>query len=84
MPTAGGGDKPRLAIRKKALVGVETTLADLQSAIQGQKDCENAITFDSAVTGAVRDPALAALIQSWPSLPPAIRAAILALVNASK
>jgi hypothetical protein len=41
-------------------------MADLQSVIQGQNDCENAITFDSAVTGAVRDPDLAALIQSWP------------------
>jgi hypothetical protein len=58
-------------------------MADLQSGINGQNRGKNSDVSGMAVTGAVRDPDLAAVVAAWPALPPAIRAGILAMVNAA-
>jgi hypothetical protein len=58
-------------------------MADLQSGINGRILGENGDLSGHAVTGAVNDPDLAAVVAAWPALPASIRAGILAMVRAS-
>ena len=71
----------------EAPVGVEPTMADLQSdrepriprVKQGLRGrCTPGCTLAPA------DPALSAVVEAWSSLPPAVRAGILAMVEASR
>jgi len=68
---------------KEALVGVEPTMADLQSENYVKNHRKNCDSCGCAVTGAVADPDLAAVIAAWSKLPQAIRAGILAMVRAA-
>jgi hypothetical protein len=45
---------------------------------------ENGSNFGEVTTTAAADPALAQVVEAWSSLPPAVRAGILAMVEASR
>ena len=71
----------------EAPVGVEPTMADLQSDREPRKPRGKQGLRERCTprcTLAPADPALSAVVEAWSSLPPAVRAGILAMVEASK
>jgi hypothetical protein len=83
-------EKPGIAGVKarEAPVGVEPTMADLQSDREPRKPRVKQGLSESMYTpmytSLPADPDLSAVVDAWDSLPPAVRAGILAMVRASR
>ncbi|HEX7380107.1 MAG TPA: hypothetical protein VF278_23500, partial [Pirellulales bacterium] len=82
----------KLGAKGEALVGVEPTMADLQSAADfpqpplPQTTCDDTAERLGVLLGALptKYDGLPAVVKAWPDLPDAIRRAILAIVEAAR